>query len=89
MEGVVVTALGIKRDQRKVGYATTTIASKDIIKAAPTNFASALYGKAPGVTITSNPGGATSAVGIQIRGLSSITGHSAIIGCGWCGCKKW
>ncbi|HRO85917.1 MAG TPA: SusC/RagA family TonB-linked outer membrane protein [Niabella sp.] len=76
MEGVVVTALGIKRDQRKVGYATTTIASKDIIKAAPTNFASALYGKAPGVTITSNPGGATSAVGIQIRGLSSITGQA-------------
>lgn len=76
MEGVVVTALGIKRDQRKVGYATTTLASKDIIKAAPTNFASALYGKAPGVSISTNPGGATSAVGIQIRGLSSITGQA-------------
>jgi iron complex outermembrane recepter protein len=75
MEGVVVTALGIKRDQRKVGYATTTVLAKDIIKASPTNFASALYGKAPGVTISTNPGGATSAVSIQIRGLSSITGQ--------------
>ncbi len=76
MEGVVVTALGIRREQRKLGYATTTLTSKDIIKTAPTNFASALYGKAPGVQINTNPGGATSAVAIQIRGLSSITGQS-------------
>lgn len=69
---VVVTALGIRRDQRKLGYATSTISSQDILKTAPTNFASALYGKAPGVTINTNPGGATSAVSIQIRGLSSI-----------------
>ncbi len=49
LEGVVVTALGIRREQRKLGYATTTLTSRDIIKSAPTNFASALYGKAPGV----------------------------------------
>ncbi len=76
MEGVVVTALGIKREERKLGYATTSIASKDLIKTAPTNFASALYGKAPGVMINTNPGGATSAVSVQIRGLSSITGQA-------------
>jgi len=69
---VVVTALGIRREQRKLGYATATISAQDIIKTAPTNFASALYGKAPGVTINTNPGGATSAVSVQIRGLSSI-----------------
>lgn len=76
LETVVVTALGIKRDQRKLGYATTTIAAKDITKTAPTNFASALYGKAPGVMVNTNPGGATSAVSVQIRGLSSITGQA-------------
>lgn len=75
LEGVVVTALGIKKDQRKLGYATTQISGKDIVQSAPTNFASALYGKAPGVAITTNPGGATSAVGIQIRGLNSINGQ--------------
>lgn len=75
LEGVVVTALGIKKDQRKLGYASTQVLGKDIVQSAPTNFASALYGKAPGVAITSNPGGATSAVGIQIRGLSSINGQ--------------
>ncbi len=76
LQEIVVTALGIKREQRKLGYATTTLNSDDISKTVPTNFASALYGKAPGVTITSNPGGATSAVSIQIRGLSSITGQA-------------
>jgi TonB-linked SusC/RagA family outer membrane protein len=73
LEGVVVTALGIKRDQRKVGYATTQVLGKDIVQSSPTNFASALYGKAPGVQITTNTGGATSAVGIQIRGVNSLS----------------
>jgi TonB-linked SusC/RagA family outer membrane protein len=72
LTGVVVTALGIKREERKIGYATTEVTSKQILRTSPTNFASALYGKAPGVTISSNPGGATSAVGIQIRGINSI-----------------
>jgi TonB-linked SusC/RagA family outer membrane protein len=75
LEGVVVTALGIKKEQRKLGYATTQVLGKDIIQSAPTNFASALYGKAPGVTINTNPGGATSAVSIQIRGINSINGQ--------------
>ena len=75
LEGVVVTAMGIKKEQRKLGYATSQVLGKDIVQSAPTNFASALYGKAPGVAITTNPGGATSAVGIQIRGISSINGQ--------------
>ena len=75
LEGVVVTALGIKKDQRKLGYATTQVMGKDIVQSAPTNFASALYGKAPGVAITTNPGGSTSAVGIQIRGVNSVMGQ--------------
>jgi TonB-linked SusC/RagA family outer membrane protein len=75
LEGVVVTALGIKKEQRKLGYATTQVLGKDIVQSSPTNFASALYGKAPGVTINTNPGGATSAVSVQIRGVNSITGQ--------------
>ncbi|MFT3903699.1 MAG: SusC/RagA family TonB-linked outer membrane protein [Niabella sp.] len=76
LENVVVTAMGIKRDQRKLGYATSTVAAKDIIKTAPTNFASALYGKAPGVMINTQPGGSTSAVAIQIRGLASLSAQA-------------
>lgn len=73
MTGVVVTALGIRREQRKLGYATTTVSGQDIVKTVPTNFASALYGKAPGVQINTQPGGATSAVSVQIRGINSLS----------------
>jgi len=72
MQEVVVTALGITKSERSLGYATSTVTGADLDKASPTNFASALAGKASGVMITSNPGGATSAVGIQIRGINSI-----------------
>jgi iron complex outermembrane recepter protein len=73
---VVVTGLGITREQRALGYASTTIKADELVQAAPTNFAAALYGKAPGVRISSTPGGATSATNIQIRGVNSITGKS-------------
>lgn len=69
---VVVTALGIKKEEKALGYAVSTVSSKDLVEAGSTNFASALYGKAAGVRINSGPGGASSAVNIQIRGVTSI-----------------
>ncbi|PWV48254.1 iron complex outermembrane receptor protein [Chitinophaga sp. S165] len=72
MNEVVVTALGIKREQKALGYAVSTITSEQITASGATNFASALYGKAAGVKITTAPGGATSAVNIQIRGVNSL-----------------
>ena len=73
---VVVTAFGISRETKSLGYATSTINSKQLTQTAPPNFASALYGKAPGVRIATTPGGATSAVNITIRGVNSITNKS-------------
>ena len=73
---VVVTALGIKKDQKKLGYAISSINSDELIKTGASNFASALYGKAPGVRIQAAPGGNTSAVSISVRGMSSITGNT-------------
>ena len=73
---VVVTALGVSKAQKALGYATTTIKSDDLVQTGSPNFASALYGKAPGVRIGATPGGATSAVNITIRGINSITGKS-------------
>ena len=76
IDEVVVTALGIKKDQKKLGYAISSINSDELIKTGASNFASALYGKAPGVRIQSAPGGNTSAVSISVRGMSSITGNT-------------
>jgi len=72
LNDVVVTSFGIKQQQKAIGYATSTISAKDITEAGSTNFASALYGKAAGVIVRTQPGGASSAVSIQIRGINSI-----------------
>ncbi|MFN4147220.1 MAG: SusC/RagA family TonB-linked outer membrane protein [Runella sp.] len=73
---VVVTALGVSREQKALGYATTTVQANDITRVGATNVANALYARAPGVRIASTPGGATSPVSIQIRGVNSITGRN-------------
>lgn len=72
MEEVVVTAMGIKKQARSLGYAVSTVTAKELTQTGSTNFASALYGKASGVKIVSAPGGASSAVSLQIRGVTSI-----------------
>lgn len=72
LEDVVVTSMGIKRQSRSLGYAVSSVSAKDITESGSTNFAAALYGKAAGVKIASAPGGASSAVTVQIRGVSSI-----------------
>lgn len=74
LEEVVVTALGIKKDAKKLGYAVSAINAGDLVKAAAPSLGSALYGKAAGVRIQTAPGGATGAISINVRGLSSITG---------------
>lgn len=69
---VVVTALGINRDQKSLGFAVSRVNGEQLVSTANTNIVSSLYGKAPGVRIRSAPGGATSAVTIQVRGLNSL-----------------
>lgn len=49
---VVVTSFGIKKQERSLGYATSTVTAKELTEAGNTNFASALYGKAPGVRLS-------------------------------------
>ena len=76
LKEVVVTAMGIKKDTKRLGYAVSTIESDEIVKAGATNFASAMYGKAPGIRITQTQGGSAGAVSINVRGLTAITGNN-------------
>ncbi|UBM60189.1 SusC/RagA family TonB-linked outer membrane protein [Marinilongibacter aquaticus] len=76
MNEVVVTALGISKSERTLGYATSTIKADEIQKTASPTLLGNLYGKAPGVTIQTTPGGATSGTSVNIRGFSSITGST-------------
>lgn len=76
MDEFVVTSLGVPKEPKALGYATTTIKSQELVKVGTPNIATSLYGKAPGVRIQSGAGGATSAVNITIRGINSITGRN-------------
>ena len=76
LEGTVVTALGIRKDERKVGYAVSSVSAESLNATVAPSLGSALYGKASGVRISTAPGGATGAISIQVRGLSSITGSN-------------
>jgi TonB-linked SusC/RagA family outer membrane protein len=76
LDEFVVTSFGMPKEERSLGYATTSIKSDELVKVGTPNIATALYGKAPGVRIQSGAGGATSAVNITIRGINSITGRS-------------
>lgn len=76
LDEVVVTALGIKKDAKKLGYAVSNVSSEELTRTGGSNIASGLYGKATGVRIQAAPGGGTSAVSISVRGLSSITGNT-------------
>lgn len=76
LEEVVVTALGIKKDAKKLGYATTTVNSAAITENRSPNFMNTLQGKIAGVNISSlgtGPGGTSK---IRIRGQSSIIGQN-------------
>ncbi|MDR1594911.1 MAG: SusC/RagA family TonB-linked outer membrane protein [Prevotellaceae bacterium] len=76
LEEVVVTGLGITKEARAVGYAVTSIKASELTKVGTPNFATALYGKAPGVRIQQVQGGSIAGVSITVRGLSSITGST-------------
>ena len=75
IEGVVVTALGIKREKKSIGYAAQEISGANISDAGQNNALSALSGNVAGVQVTSpsSMGGSTR---ITMRGVSSITGEN-------------
>lgn len=62
-----------------MGYAVAQVNAKELTNTGSTNFGSALYGKAAGVRVSTAPGGATSAVNINIRGINSLSGTSVPI----------
>ncbi|MEM6841352.1 MAG: SusC/RagA family TonB-linked outer membrane protein [Bacteroidota bacterium] len=73
---VVVTALGIEKDSRTLGYATSTVAPEELTVNRTPNAMNALQGKIAGVNISSlgtGPGGSSK---IRIRGQSSISGQN-------------
>ncbi len=76
MPEVVVTALGIKREKKALGYGVSTINKKDLELRPEGDIARVLTGKAAGVTITNSSGLSGSGTNITVRAISTITGNS-------------
>ena len=73
---VVVTALGIKRDKRALGYSVQEIGGEAISTAKEANLATTLAGKMAGVQVTRSANGAGGSSRVVIRGANSLVGNS-------------
>jgi len=76
MNEVVVTALGIKREKRSLGYAAQSISGADMDKVNPPNIATGLMGKIAGLNITQPNGVEGSSTRIVLRGNSNLAGNN-------------
>lgn len=76
LEAVVVSALGIKRSEKSIGYATQELKGSEMTEARESNVINALSGKIAGVQITSSSGSVGASSRIILRGISSITGNT-------------
>jgi TonB-linked SusC/RagA family outer membrane protein len=76
LEGVVVTAQGIKREKKSLGYAISTLKSESINQKSEGDIGRVLSGKVAGVNITATNGMSGSSTNINIRGYSSISGST-------------
>ncbi|MFN3852623.1 MAG: SusC/RagA family TonB-linked outer membrane protein [Spirosomataceae bacterium] len=79
MGEVVVTALGISKEARKVGYAVTTINGDQMTKARENNMAYSMAGRVAGLNISGTNGGPGSSARILLRGMASFTASSPLI----------
>jgi TonB-linked SusC/RagA family outer membrane protein len=75
LDEVVVTALGITRDKKTVGYAVQEVGGAEVTKVKDANFMASLSGKVAGVTIrqSGTMGGSSNVV---VRGYKSLTGNN-------------
>lgn len=77
LDQVVVTALGIERSEKTLGYGVSTVKAEDFNVARETDVLQGLQGKISGVQITGQGGGLGSSTKITIRGLTRIGGSNS------------
>jgi TonB-linked SusC/RagA family outer membrane protein len=76
VDEVVVVALGIKKEARRLGYSTTAVSSEELTVNRTPNLMNALQGKVAGVNIAGLGTGPAGTSKIRIRGQSSISGQN-------------
>ncbi|NIG56483.1 SusC/RagA family TonB-linked outer membrane protein [Chitinophaga sp. Cy-1792] len=76
LDGVIVTALGIRRDEKALGYAATKVTNEQLTDAISNNWTNALTGKVAGLNMLKANGGPAGSTKIILRGENSLTGSS-------------
>ena len=76
LDEVVVTALGIKRQKRSLGYSTTSVGGEEFTQSRDPNLGNALSGKVAGVSVSGNATGTGGSSRVIIRGNASLTGNN-------------
>ena len=76
LDEVVVTAIGLRKEQKTLGYSATQVTNEEISNAGTSDAMSALQGKVAGVIVSSNSGSPGASTKVIIRGYSSIGGNN-------------
>src|SRR5680860_642320 len=76
LDEVVVTAFGIKRNPKELGYAVSTVDSETLVENSEPDLVRSLAGKVAGVNVNISTGVAGASNQINIRGVTSISGSS-------------
>lgn len=76
LDEVVVTAMGISREKKALGYAAQGIGTEELTQASNTSLAGAMQGKVSGLQITPSSGMPGASTRIVIRGARSFTGNN-------------
>ncbi|PRD54798.1 SusC/RagA family TonB-linked outer membrane protein [Sphingobacterium gobiense] len=76
VEEVVVTALGIEREKKALGYAATELKGEQLTEALPNNWSEALSGRVAGVNLVRSGAGPAGSNKIILRGENNLTGYN-------------
>lgn len=76
LEGVVVTALGITREKKALGYSVQDIKGDELTKARETNVINSLSGRVAGLQVTGASGSMGGSTRVLIRGVNSVSGNN-------------
>lgn len=77
LDEVVVTAMGVKRDRKALGFAAQDLKAEDLNTEGTTSLASAIQGKLTGVSVRQSSGAPGASAQIVIRGARSFDGNNA------------
>lgn len=78
LDEVVVTALGIKRERKALGYGIDEVKGEALTKAKETNLINSMAGRVPGLVVSQTAGGPSGSTRVILRGSTEMTGTTSL-----------